>query len=140
MFQLNATDDDLGRDGEVVFWSPLSPDTPFLVDQAGRVLLAAPLDYDVVNSYTIHVTASDRSLQPLSRRKATATLHVTVSDVNDLPPLCQPVPVAVAVYPWIGFTIASLKCSADADSVNGQLNYRIVAGDPSGGFQVSSYW
>ena len=137
VFQLDATDEDSGWDGELVYWSSLSTDVPFLVDQAGRVLLAAPLDYRVVNAYTVPVTATDRSHELLSRRSVTAALHVTVTDANDLSPVCRPVPVAADVYPWIGFTIASLDCAEDADTVNGQMSYRIAGGDPEGVFQVS---
>ncbi|KAK7101764.1 protocadherin Fat 4-like isoform X2 [Littorina saxatilis] len=133
IYQLTARDSDHGLDGVVVFssLSPLSPSLPFIVHPTGSVTLAAPLDYDSVDSYTIVISASDSSQQP---RSATTTVDVIVGDVNDVAPVCRPVPVFVALYPWTGSVIATLDCSDDA----AQLSYRIVGGDPEGVFKMDS--
>ncbi|XP_076447691.1 protocadherin Fat 4-like [Babylonia areolata] len=141
VFQLNATDNDFGWDGKVAYRSsrPLTPDLPFLVDQSGRVLLAAPLDRETTDAYTLPVIAHDLSASPEDRRSVTMTLHVTVSDVNDVAPDCRRrQPVAVVVFPWVGSTVTSVDCREDVDTVNGRLGYGIVGGNVDGAFEINS--
>jgi hypothetical protein len=135
VFQLEATDDDAGWDGQVEFSSPLSQATPFVVLQTGHVILATPLDREATPTYDLPVTVSDRSLQsPVC--SVIETIHVTVSDVNDVPPQCPLVPVSVLTYPWTGFTVTQVVCLPDADTVNGQMRYSLVAGNGDGVFMV----
>ena len=72
-----------------------------------------------------------------ARRSASAELRITVTDLNDLAPICQSPPVAVVVFPWTGSPIATLRCTEDEDTVNGEMMFIIVGGDPDGVFQVS---
>ncbi|KAK7496158.1 hypothetical protein BaRGS_00012568 [Batillaria attramentaria] len=126
VFQLSATDEDTGLDGTVWFSSSSSStDLPFIVDDEGKVFLAAPLDFETVRNYSLPISVSDRSTT--SPKSATSALQIIITDVNDLAPGCQRSPLAVSLYPWTSSaSIATVDCVDDADTVNGQLEYSII--------------
>ena len=70
-------------------------------------------------------------------RSTTATLYVTIEDVNDLAPVCQDPPVQVLLYPWTGINVATVQCTPDLDLRNGQLQYSINGGNDQSHFQVN---
>ncbi|KAI6653482.1 Protocadherin Fat 4-like [Oopsacas minuta] len=83
---IRATDADSGVNGDVRFTqiSSTAPIGLFTVSLLGMVRLTGPLDREDTPHYSIQVRASDQGSPSLS---AVAVLLITVSDVNDNPPI-----------------------------------------------------
>lgn len=81
---VNATDKDLSSSNNNVSYSldTLSFKT-FSIGKDGTILVKDKLDREQTPSYTIIITATDNGQPP---KASTATLNVTVLDVNDSPP------------------------------------------------------
>ncbi|RUS78718.1 hypothetical protein EGW08_013505, partial [Elysia chlorotica] len=85
--QLQATDLDEGRNAEVVFSkvdAPQGAESPFIVKNNGRVLTTARLDRETTDRYSLVVSLRDKG-RP--RQTSTATVVITVEDVNDNTPV-----------------------------------------------------
>ncbi|XP_061163889.1 protocadherin Fat 4-like [Saccostrea echinata] len=92
VISLTALDTDSGPNGTVVYsFHPevqeLYPDTFNVNPQSGRVITLTKLDREKVNHYVLRVIATDQSVLPLS---STATVYLTVDDVNDNVPVFYP--------------------------------------------------
>jgi len=71
--------------GETVTFSWVTSQTGFTLDQmSGEILLAGALDRETTPSYSLLVKASDGA------NTATATVTLTVTDVNDNSPVFNP--------------------------------------------------
>ncbi|XP_078524924.1 neural-cadherin-like [Lissotriton helveticus] len=88
--KLTATDEDSGLNGYVSFMIQAESDplNQFAVDQAGHVMVANALDRETVQQYTLIVLASD---QGSSSKTGTATVLISVLDVNDNKPVLETV-------------------------------------------------
>ncbi|XP_076447241.1 protocadherin Fat 4-like [Babylonia areolata] len=82
-----ASDSDTGSNAALTFsLTSATPAGKFAVDpQTGDVTVAAALDYETDTAYTLVVTATDQGASP---RSQSTTVSVTVSDVDDNPPVC----------------------------------------------------
>ncbi|KAF4520029.1 hypothetical protein B566_EDAN007177 [Ephemera danica] len=82
---VTATDSDDGPNGQVRYEITSGNERgDFAVDAvSGVVTIKQPLDYDIVQVYNLNITAADMAFVP---KKATATLTVTLSDINDNAP------------------------------------------------------
>ncbi|XP_046739792.1 cadherin-related tumor suppressor [Diprion similis] len=82
---VNATDEDDGPNGIVRYKiSAGNEQKEFSVDAVtGAVTILQPLDYETVQEYHLNITATDLGFEP---KQATATLTVTLNDINDNPP------------------------------------------------------
>ena len=123
-----ASDSDSGGNSAVEY-SLLNSSVPFAVDsETGNLTLTAPgLDRESVERYQFLVQASNPNSALFS---ATATVEITVEDVNDNPPQFDPasLEVSVAESTPIGFTIGSV-IAADADTgSNAAISYSINTG------------
>lgn len=86
VFHLQAHDRDIGLNGEVRYM--LTQVGSFAVDMVrGVVIVMEQLDREKLSNYTLIITAIDRGN---ISRSATATISVTVLDVNDFAPLFSP--------------------------------------------------
>ena len=82
LIQLQASDDDAGSNGDIIY-SITSDGTLFSIDPLSGVLsLTQPLDAEVTTAHMISVTAADHGTPP---RSSSVNLTVLVSDVNDNP-------------------------------------------------------
>ena len=116
--RLNATDMDLR--GEITFSSNSHTDIFLVEPLTGDVVVIGTLDYESGNTqYTLSVVASDND-GDMSRTSA-AAIVISVTDVNDNTPVCQPFithQIQTRTYPLTPF--AQLSCT-DADSDNNSL-------------------
>ncbi|PAA62415.1 hypothetical protein BOX15_Mlig029536g2 [Macrostomum lignano] len=93
LLQLNATDPDLGPNGQVEFSlartaSPHIRDYFRLDRRLGRLYLRRRLDYELAESrrFEFYVVATDRAVRP---RSSTARVEINVLDENDCAPELQ---------------------------------------------------
>ena len=92
------------------------------------VFVKRSLDREATSSYSLTIKASDQD--PVSPLSSTATLQVTLTDINDNAPICNPCIYGVSVKESvaIGTTVIQLNCS-DADlKPNAISGYTITTG------------
>jgi hypothetical protein len=83
LLAVNATDEDIGINGDVTFRLALSGAGLFSLNEiSGQLTLAGSLDAESALSHTLQVVASDSGTPELS---ATATILVLLTDINDEP-------------------------------------------------------
>ncbi|XP_047449254.1 protocadherin Fat 4 [Mugil cephalus] len=144
LFRVQACDQDIGLNGQVRY--TLHQTSPFVVDRVrGVVTVMDQLDRETDSNYTLIVTAVDQGNIP---RSATATITVTVWDVNDFAPTFSPETLVIHVKEnEEDLTQLTHQVSALDDDlgVNSQLNYFIEKGNeddlffitPNGTFHIS---
>ncbi|XP_041454487.1 neural-cadherin isoform X3 [Lytechinus variegatus] len=83
-FTFSATDgDEPGATLNYIIDPTTDPDGQFAINENQQLIVASPLDRETVASYELKVYAVDNGEPPMS---GTATVAVTVTDVNDTPP------------------------------------------------------
>ncbi|XP_025835928.1 cadherin-related tumor suppressor [Agrilus planipennis] len=82
---VSASDNDQGPNGMIRYEiSGGNERKEFSIDSvSGAITISQPLDYDTVQEYRLNITAQDLGFKP---HKTTATLTVTLTDINDNPP------------------------------------------------------
>ncbi|XP_059146713.1 cadherin-23-like isoform X2 [Physella acuta] len=107
----------------------------FRIDMVdGTLLLQGSLDYETIPLYQLGISVTDKGSPKLS---ATATVTVSVQDVNDCPPVCNST-LYVDEIPENskGITLAVISCR-DPDTV-GTLTYSITDGNQNNTFNINS--
>ncbi|XP_068885404.1 protocadherin alpha-2-like [Aphelocoma coerulescens] len=133
---VNATDPDLGSNGELVFSaSNIFPENGlkvFLLNaRTGEIRLTGTLDYEDIRSYEIQIEAIDKGTPPLSGH---CKVLVEVLDVNDNAPevwvtsLSVPVPEDASV----GTVVALLSVSDRDSGANGRVRCWVWPASPFG--------
>ncbi|NXQ32054.1 PCD23 protein, partial [Alaudala cheleensis] len=136
IIQVFATDLDSGLNGETEY-SILSgnENATFLIDSARGILATnTGLDYENTSSYRFLVLlASDRGTPSLN---STATVLITVLDVNDNPPVFSSSEYHVHVKESIPIGSHITEVSAkDCDAgTNAEITYTIISGNERGHF------
>ena len=138
ILRVTGRDRDSGLAGKLTYFindgTMYCPESIFYIDQVtGVIYLNAPLDYEDGLTLIYCTILAQDSEQPL--KSSTADLHVTVTNINDVAPICDP-PIfnaSIQENTPIGTEVLTLSCS-DADSLS--LTYSIL--DPFAPFQVSS--
>ncbi|XP_048175964.1 protocadherin alpha-13-like [Corvus hawaiiensis] len=134
--RVNATDPDLGSNGELMFSaSNIFPEQGlkvFLLNaKTGEIRLTGPLDYEDIRSYEIQIEAIDKGTPPLSGH---CKVLVEVLDVNDNAPevwvtsLSVPVPEDASV----GTVVALLSVSDRDSGANGRVRCWVWPASPFG--------
>ncbi|XP_068885315.1 protocadherin alpha-13-like [Aphelocoma coerulescens] len=134
--RVNATDPDLGSNGELVFSaSNIFPENGlkvFLLNaKTGEIHLTGTLDYEDIRSYEIQIEAIDKGTPPLSGH---CKVLVEVLDVNDNAPevwvtsLSVPVPEDASV----GTVVALLSVSDRDSGANGRVRCWVWPASPFG--------
>ncbi|XP_040530390.1 cadherin-23 isoform X4 [Gallus gallus] len=129
-----ARDPDAGSNGQVMFsLTAGNVGQAFEIrttnDTYGEVLVAQPLDRELLDHYTLRIQASDGGVPP---RRKEHTLRVTVLDVNDNPPIIDsPLGYNVSVSENVGGGTAVVQVRAtDRDAgLNSVLSYYITHGN-----------
>ncbi|OXB63864.1 hypothetical protein ASZ78_004159 [Callipepla squamata] len=129
-----ARDPDAGSNGQVTFsLTAGNVGQAFEIrttnDTYGEVLVARPLDRELLDRYTLRIQASDGGVPP---RRKEHTLRVTVLDVNDNPPVIDsPLGYNVSVSENVGGGTAVVQVRAtDRDTgLNSVLSYYITRGN-----------
>ncbi|XP_051779861.1 cadherin-23 isoform X1 [Erpetoichthys calabaricus] len=96
IFIVNATDQDQGTGGSVLFY--LQPPSPFFaIDGArGTVTVTRSLDFETTQAYQLTVNATDQDKnRPLS---SLANLAITITDVQDMDPVFLNLPYSTNIY------------------------------------------
>ncbi|XP_078597383.1 protocadherin Fat 4-like [Branchiostoma floridae x Branchiostoma japonicum] len=139
LLQVAASDNDSGTDGEVTFSIMTgNEDDKFALDAStGALQTVAPLDRETTSSYTLTLVAQDGGVS--LTRSATATVFVTVSDVNDVTPVCSPSFYAVSVSENADVTssVTMVTCSDDDVDENAELDFSITAGNSNDTFAIN---
>ena len=131
MSSINATDLDIGSVYGLVTYAITSGNSHemFTIRPTdGMVFVKRLLDRETADSHSLVIEASDQD--PVSPLSSTATLVVTVTDINDNAPSCNPSVYGASVNESvaIGTMIVQLSCS-DADlSPNIISSYVITTG------------
>ncbi|XP_024082045.1 fat-like cadherin-related tumor suppressor homolog [Cimex lectularius] len=132
--QIQATDDDLGVNSRVRYG--MSSSKNFMISpKTGLIQLTKNLDREVQDKYTLTVTASDQGIPKLS---TTATMVISVLDVNDNPPIFPKKVYSVKIPENIQINVEILKLEAfSADiGLNAEIFYSIVNGNDDGKFSL----
>ncbi|POI31302.1 hypothetical protein CIB84_004949, partial [Bambusicola thoracicus] len=126
-----AHDPDAGSNGQVMFsLTAGNVGQAFEIrttnDTYGEVLVARPLDRELLDHYTLRIQASDGGVPP---RRKEHTLRVTVLDVNDNPPVIDS-PLGYNVSNVGGGTAVVQVRATDRDAgLNSVLSYYITHGN-----------
>jgi len=94
----------------------------------GTVFVKQSLDRELTSTYTLQILATDQDT--VSPKSSTASLLITLSDVNDNIPVCEPLiySKSLAESVAIGTTVTQVTCSDKDTSVNGIVSYNITSG------------
>ncbi|KAK7101636.1 hypothetical protein V1264_019985 [Littorina saxatilis] len=133
--RVTATDGDTGSNAALTF--SLTSSTPsagkFRVDPStGDVTVAAALDFETEPAYVLVVTATDQGTTP---RSVTTTVSVTVSDVDDRPPVCvQSVYTVTLAEDNPLAVVVTVSCpDGDTASVTYTMTHALFAVDATSG-------
>ena len=112
----------------------------FAIDsRTGVITTSQTLDFETRSSYTFQVEARDQPVMPMS---ATASVVITVIDVNDNPPLFRPHQTNFTLMENnpAPLVLTTLNAS-DADEVSqrGRITYEIQGGNVGGMFTIEAF-
>ncbi|XP_016396188.1 protocadherin Fat 4 [Sinocyclocheilus rhinocerous] len=127
---VTATDADSGFNGEVRY-TLLGGPGRFSVDQeTGVITLAAPLDRETQDEYSLVIAAQD---QGRPSHSATTTLEISVTDINDNAPIFskQQYETTVSEHAEVGTNVIDVMATDKDDGENAIVTYHIVKQEPS---------
>ncbi len=136
VIQTEATDKDLGPNGQIVY-SILTSTTQFGINFTnGIVYVAGQLDREFVSAFILKIEARDKADKG-SQRFSVTTLKIILEDVNDCPPLFIPsVYKARALEDLpVGTVVAWIETQDPDLGLGGQVRYSL-ANDYNGWFEV----
>ena len=129
MMQVHATDDDLGENRMIRYSFVEEVNDAFeLAADSGIITLRAALDRETQAEHRLVVRARDSGRPP---RSATATVRLTVADVNDNPPEFEQTAYRAAV-PELdapGAEVLRVRATSRDTGVNADVYYSLVGGD-----------
>ncbi|XP_015489017.1 cadherin-23 isoform X2 [Parus major] len=138
--RLNCTDADIGLNAELSYFiTGGNQDGKFSVGfRDGVVRTVVSLDRETVASYTLILEAIDNGPTG-NRRTGTATVYVTVLDVNDNRPIFLQSSYEVSVPEDIpaASSIVQVKATDADEGINGRVWYRIVKGNEHNHFRIN---
>ncbi|CAL1540461.1 unnamed protein product [Lymnaea stagnalis] len=107
----------------------------FYIDPAlGNVMLISSLDYETTQSYSLQITIADKGSPAKS---ASGTITVTVTDINDKPPVCaSSLYSATVAENSVSTSVVTVSCP-DTETV-GTVTYSITSGDASSYFSINT--
>ncbi|XP_068441399.1 protocadherin Fat 3a isoform X3 [Clinocottus analis] len=136
VIQVEATDKDLGPNGEIVY-SVLTSTSQFGINCTnGIVYVAGQLDREFVSAFNLKIEARDKA-EKGDQRFSVITLKIILEDVNDCPPLFIPIVYkarALEDLP-VGTVVAWLETQDPDLGLGGQVRYSL-ANDYNGWFEV----
>ncbi|XP_061195482.1 cadherin-related tumor suppressor-like [Saccostrea echinata] len=125
---VSATD----SDNDTVTYSFLELYPHFVLNpKSGKIILRAPADRETSPTFILYVLASD------GEKSSTATVSVTVEDINEHPVFKQSsYQLLVSENTATGTTVGSISAVDDDEGINGQVHYRIVSGNDDSKFHI----
>uniref|UniRef100_A0A671THD5 FAT atypical cadherin 3a n=1 Tax=Sparus aurata TaxID=8175 RepID=A0A671THD5_SPAAU len=136
VIQVDASDKDLGPNGEIVY-SVLTSTSQFGINSSnGIVYVAGQLDREFVSAFNLKIEARDKAAKG-SQRFSVTTLKIILEDVNDCPPIFIPsVYKARALEDLpVGTVVAWLETQDPDLGLGGQVRYTL-ANDFNGWFEI----
>ncbi|NWZ91402.1 CAD23 protein, partial [Nesospiza acunhae] len=136
--RLNCTDADIGLNAELSYFiTGGNQDGKFSVGfRDGVVRTVVSLDRETVASYTLILEAIDNGPTG-NRRTGTATVYVTVLDVNDNRPIFLQSSYEASVPEDIPAASSIVKATDADEGINGRVWYRIVKGNEYNHFRIN---
>ncbi|XP_036391985.1 protocadherin Fat 3a [Megalops cyprinoides] len=136
VIQVEATDKDLGPNGEI-YYTVLTSTTQFGINSTnGIVYVAGQLDREFISTFTLKIEARDKA-EKGNQKFSVTTLRISLEDVNDCAPAFIPSYYnarALEDLP-VGTVIAWLETQDPDLGLGGQVRYSL-ANDYNGKFEV----
>ncbi len=134
VFTAQASDQDHGSFGQVVY-SIADSQAPFeIFSNTGGLFLTAKLDFYQQSQYTLNVSASDIDFT------VTESLTVLVSDANEFFPECTSTFLATAVsesLPPNSTLSVQLSCFDQDEGPSGEISFSILSGNVDSSFDIN---
>ena len=135
IFSVIAEDPDRGRFGQITYRIVNREETsPFgIFSNTGRVFLTRKLNFFEQQMYTLNISAED------SEHLVTESLTVVVRDANEYQPVCESYFIITTIREDLvppQVLSESLLCSDNDEGQNGNITYRIEAGNENMPFEV----
>ncbi|KAM4554705.1 protocadherin alpha-8-like [Odontesthes bonariensis] len=125
VIRVNATDLDLGANGEIIYSFGKEVDSKlmelFTIDKnTGEIKVTGQIDFEKSKSYEIDIQASDKGPVPLTSDKS---IMLTVIDVNDNAPVIEVTSFSSSIREdsKIGTTVALISVSDLDSGINGKV-------------------
>ncbi|NXF31776.1 CAD23 protein, partial [Nyctibius bracteatus] len=136
--RLNCTDADVGLNAELSYFiTGGNQDGKFSVGfRDGVVRTVVSLDRETVASYALILEAIDNGPTG-NRRTGTATVYVTILDVNDNRPIFLQSSYEVSVPEDIAAASSIVKATDADEAANGRVWYRIAKGNEHNNFRIN---
>ncbi|MBN3316900.1 FAT3 protein, partial [Atractosteus spatula] len=136
VIQVEATDKDLGPNGDI-YYTMLTSTTQFGINSTnGIVYVAGQLDREFLSVFNLKIEARDKAERG-SQRFAVSTLRISLDDVNDCSPAFIPSYYNAKVLEDlpVGTVIAWLETQDPDLGLGGQVRYSL-ANDYNGKFEI----
>uniref|UniRef100_A0A8C9T5I0 FAT atypical cadherin 3 n=1 Tax=Scleropages formosus TaxID=113540 RepID=A0A8C9T5I0_SCLFO len=136
VIQVEATDKDLGLNGEI-YYTLLTSTTQFGINSTnGIIYVAGQLDREFISTFTLKVEARDKA-EKGNQRFSVATLRISLEDVNDCAPTFIPSYYNARVLEDlpVGTIVAWLEIQDPDLGLGGQVRYSLM-NDYNGKFEV----
>lgn len=128
--RVRARDPDIGDNGKVDYSiSSTSGDAGVIIDDSGYVIATRSFDHERNHQLSFEVIAADRG-EP--KRRSTATVILTVKDVNDISPVFKRdyYEVRVAEDTAVGTTVGKVSAEDTDSNDNGRITYSLAWANP----------
>jgi hypothetical protein len=130
---MTAIDHDQGTNGTITYslslHTELSYPNKFHIEpNSGKLITRSRLDRESVPKYEIQVIAKDQGSPPLS---STATVHLSIKDVNDNVPKFYPLEYFISITEDtpVGTSLGHITAKDPDLGINGEIKYKFVAQD-----------
>ena len=127
VFRLTATDADVGIADAQIYFSLLTQNSSFVVEETGIVRVASELDFDdpaAPKQITLEISANDRGMPPLN---STGRLVINITDENDNPPTF-PAPLIQILIPenaTVNDQVFVIRATDLDSGVNSEITYTV---------------
>ena len=126
LITVHVIDRDIGDAGtiDLKLITDIDDRNMFSINQNGTVKLMQPLDYEVKNLFELKILATDHALNP---KNTQAFLQITVSNINDRPPVFEPSPKLISLVQPVVSKVEIYRFKAvDTDSdVPSSVTYQL---------------
>lgn len=134
VYTVRAVDIDEGVNADVMY-SLVSHPVFSVSPSTGQISLSSQLNRELIQNYTLQVTATD---QGVNSRSTTQKLVILVEDINDNPPVFVPSVYSKTVPEdaQIGTTLLRVTATDSDAGLNGVVRFFIINGDDNADFSM----
>ena len=134
VYTVRAVDIDEGVNADVMY-SLVSHPVFSVSPSTGQISLSSQLNRELIQNYTLQVTATD---QGVNSRSTTQKLVILVEDINDNPPVFVPSVYSKTVLEdaQIGTTLLRVTATDSDAGLNGVVRFFIINGDDNADFSM----